>query len=52
MVDTLFTATRIECHLCFHAQLLINPVSTRLVNLHVPTQAPLHALARQTGVRC
>jgi len=51
-VDTLFTATRIECHLCFHGQLFNYPGYARLDNLHVPAQAPLHALARQTGVRC
>jgi hypothetical protein len=51
-VDTLFTATRIECHLCIHAQLLIDPILSGMNLMRIPAQAPLHALRQiQTGVR-
>jgi len=50
-VDTLFTATRIECHLCFHAQHLVDPLLSRMNLMRIPAQAPLHAL-RQIHNRC
>ena len=52
-IDSTGTAPRIECHLCFHAQLLIDPILSRMNLMRIPAQAPLHALRQiQTGVRC
>ena len=43
-MDSTVTATRIECHLCFHAQLLMDPTLSRMNLMRIPAQAPLHAL--------
>jgi hypothetical protein len=43
-IDSTVTATRIECHLCFHAQLLMDPTLSRMNLMRIPAQAPLHAL--------
>jgi len=43
-IDSTGTAPRIECHLCFHAQLLMDPTLSRMNLMRIPAQAPLHAL--------
>ena len=50
-IDSTGTASRIECHLCFHAQLLMDPILSRMNLMRIPAQAPLHAL-RQIHNRC
>jgi hypothetical protein len=50
-IDTLLTATRIECHLRLRAP-VVQPSFVRLAARLAPSQAPLHALRNtiQTGV--
>ena len=52
-IDSTGTAPRIECHLCLHAQLLMDPLLSRMNFMRIPAQVSLHALRQiQTGMRC
>ena len=52
-IDSTGTAKRIECHLCLHAQLLMNPLLSRMNFMRIPAQVSLHALRQiPIGVRC
>ena len=42
-IDSTGTATRIECHLCFHAQLLLDPILSRM-NLTCAFQPKRHSM--------